>query len=166
MALTTIDPLALRLLMTEDLYSLKQLNIESIAINDPDPITTPVFNYLGENNKFMLILVNEDVFEHIDPKNLDTLNSILLAKKMELRDVAIVNLKNHSNYNFDLLKQFFSSSSMVLFGINPANLILNEISANHIALVNGVRILATFNFDEMRDDESKKRMFWNEMKNL
>ena len=164
MAIKTHSPFALRLLMTDDLYKVAARS----ASENPPPVEAeklpPVFDYLGENNKFMLILVNEDRFDIIDPKDLELLNGILAAKKMEIRDVAVLNIRKCKACTFADLKQFFSCSSLILFGINPASLQLNEISSNQVSLQNGTKVLATFSFGEMRDDVARKRIFWDQMK--
>lgn len=171
-ALKITDPLAIRLIMTDDLYLIeKQVEQPPIVIKpkpvaESKPAATPAFNYLGENNKFILILVNDENHKILNPADLTSLTKILAAKKSELRDVAILNLDKHPESNFESLKKFFSCSKLVLFGINPKQLGLPDISNNEIIVHEGTKILVTYSFAEMGNDTNKKTLFWNIMKQL
>ena len=176
-SIKTGHPLALKILMTEDIYGLKEEQStapEKEFKAAPQIVQTPgkkseespVFNYLGENNKYFLILVAEDKSEIISKQDLEALTSILAAKKMELRDVAVLNYRKYAGTAFNDLKSFFACSKCVLLGINPRDLGLNDVAGNKITEVNGVKTLASFSFSEMQADLNKKRAFWNEMKQL
>ncbi|WP_423146997.1 hypothetical protein [Rubrolithibacter danxiaensis] len=171
-SLKTSDHLALSLLLSEDLYLLKEEEIISSAKASP-PETVPAkkeeevfYNYLGENNKYLLLLVDDPQNKIIDKKELESLINILQAKKLELRDVAILNINSCKAIAFEQLKSFFASRSMVLFGINPSRLEVPDIVSNKISEYKGVKLLATYSFAEMQNDTVKKRVFWNEMKLL
>jgi hypothetical protein len=124
------------------------------------------FDYLGENNKYTLILVNEPAYAVIGPKELETLTNILKGKKQETKDVAVVNLHKYPSANFDALKGFFACNSMVFFGINPTLLGIEGVQANQIVNHQGTKVLATYSITEMLSSADKKRVFWNEMKTL
>ena len=139
------------------------------------PQNTPVSNkseppafyeYLGENNKYILILFNDPAQKIIDPKELETLANILKGKKQEIKDVALVNLYNYPTATFSSLKSFFACNSVVLFGTNPAQLGIDGIQSNQITSIQGIKILATFSIAEMLTNVDKKRAFWDEMKKL
>lgn len=167
------DAVALRILMTDDLYRLNDYNqpnelpIETIhnlaATVEQEPI---YFNYLGENNKYTLLLINETEQEYLNSAHMESLESILKAKKQEIRDVALLNLHRYPNAKFKDLKAFLACTKIVLFGINPSEIGLSNITANVIITHNDVKILATYSFDEMKADNTKKTLFWNEMKKL
>jgi hypothetical protein len=183
------DPVALQLLMTEELYHVKSDAIipalqqpESPLRSEPPqepkveiPVITPIepskaepiyFEYLGDNNKYILILVDEPAHPVIEPKELETLLNILKGKKQELKDVAVLNLKKYPSASFDQLKSFFACSSIVLFGINPGRLGIPGMNANQITPFKETKILATFSISEMLGNVDKKRTFWEEMKKL
>ncbi len=162
------NPLALSFLLTEDLYSIQEEVESLVEIKVPEVAkkAPALFEYLGENNKYILLLVNEPQHQIINPKELETLLNILKAKKQELKDVAIVNLAKHPTATFDELKTFFVCSSLVLFGINPAQIKLDGVQSNQIINQRNTKVLATFNFAEMAANTDKKRTFWDEMKKL
>ncbi|HEY1024315.1 MAG TPA: hypothetical protein VGE26_04065 [Sphingobacteriaceae bacterium] len=167
------DPGALRMLMTEDLYLLPE--------NEPSPAKVPalpapkaaepktepeVFSYLGENNKYFLILVDDKKHQHLNTPDRESLLKILQAKGLELRDVAILNVDRHPGTRFDRLKDFFVPSRIVFFGMPAQSFGLPQISSNLPEKHEGVKLLTTFSFEEMQGDVEKKKAFWNVMKNF
>lgn len=208
--LKTSDPVALRFLMTDEIYHItsddvfanvndnksqpglapepeKMDSIEpEAAVSGPKVVAAQVangalsipneqvdtvsatsyFEYLGENNKYILILVNEAAHQHIAPKELETLSNILKGKKQELKDVALVNLNNYPSATFSALKKFFACNSIILFGIDAAKIGIEPIQLNQITSFQGTKILSTFSIAEMLTDVDKKRLFWDKMKSL
>jgi DNA polymerase III psi subunit len=162
------NPLALPFLMTEDLYSVENEIAVFIENNIPEASKPEpaFFEYLGENNKYLLLLVNDPQHQNINPKELETLVNILKAKKQELKDVAIVNLAKYPSATFDELKNFFACNALVLFGINPAQIKLDGVQSNQLINHQNTKVLATFSFAEMQTNTDKKRAFWDEMKKL
>ena len=136
-------------------------------------IETPVpnkaikeFNYLGENNKYFLILLNEPTQKDIGSIQKETLLKIMTAKGLDLRDIAVLNLFQYPGARFDALKEFFSFNKIVLFGIDPQQIALSSQSANQVIKVEGTKVLSTYSIDEMIKDTTKKREFWNVMKDF
>jgi hypothetical protein len=172
--LKTDHPLALRLLMTDDIYSAGKEQVKTVGPEPEKPEPAPEasekeavsFHYSGENNKYLLIVVNDPIHTVINPADLTALTSILAAKNLELRDVAVMNLSKHYNSTFKEMKEFFSCSKLVLLGINPKDIGLPEIKNNSITTLAGTKILASFSISEMMKDVPKKKAFWNEMKQL
>ena len=192
--LHTNESNALRLFMTEDIYILDQQPVSSeneIKIEKPTaaekvfitektaipemPVAIPVpdsavikkpkeFSYLGENNKYFLILIDDAKNKEINSLQKETLLKIMSAKGLELRDLAILNLDQFPGTNITELKEFFSCSKMVLFGINPQRIELPPISSNKVENHANVMLFSTFSIDEMISDVTKKKDFWAIMK--
>ena len=192
--LHTNESNALRLFMTEDIYILDQQPVSSeneikiekptaaekvfitektaipemqVAIPVPDSavIKKPKeFSYLGENNKYFLILIDDAKNKEINSLQKETLLKIMSAKGLELRDLAILNLDQFPGTNITELKEFFSCNKMVLFGINPQRIELPPISSNKVENHANVMLFSTFSIDEMINDVTKKKDFWAIMK--
>ncbi len=179
-SLITDNPTALQLLMTDDIYliSEKQTSVIEIPINTqlesfssveaekevPITLSLKDFTYLGENNKYFLILINDTAHKELNAPHLELLLKIMLAKKLELCDLAILNLNNYPNSSFSDLKEFFGCNRLALFGISPLQISLRSLTANQPEKHNEVSILATYSLEEMIHDEAKKKQFWNVMK--
>lgn len=159
------DPKVLALLFTEELYQIssdQQLNAQPAAAIP----ASSSFDYLGENNRFFLLLVDEPGQQHLDPVHLEALSKILQAKGLEPKDVAILNLYHYPDTNFAQLRSFFSCSKVCLFGIAPDRLQLPALPSNEPGVVEEVKILATFALQELLQTQHKKVAFWNAMKNF
>jgi len=185
---------ALRLLMTEDIYILDQPSASSensLKLEEPTelekvleaektvipeiPAAIPVpepteinkakeFTYLGENNKYFLILIDDTKNREISTLHKETLLKIMSAKGLELRDLAILNLDQFPGTNITELKEFFSCGKLVLFGINPQRIAIPAISSNKVENHNNIKLFSTFSIDEMISDVTKKKEFWAIMK--
>ncbi|MFA6946396.1 MAG: hypothetical protein WC220_10900 [Pedobacter sp.] len=182
--LVSRDSNALRLLMTEDLYILPEKGIliqsgaekaaEVLVQQTGDlPVQKPAeaekskeFFYLGENNKYFLILFDDPKHQEISSLHKETLLKIMSAKGLELRDLAILNLHQYPGVSFSELKEFFSFNKIALFGIDPQRIALAPVSSNQVEKQQGARLLCTFSIDEMISDTAKKREFWNVMKDF
>ncbi|MXV51774.1 hypothetical protein GS399_12385 [Pedobacter sp. HMF7647] len=163
--------------MTEDIYSLKNDEaLETTATANigqeiptaiaATPEERPSFDFLGENDKFVLFLCNNENHKFFSAEAMEALNGILSAKKLELKDVSIVNLAKYPTALFKDLKSFFACSKLVLFGIPPQQIGLPAFGGNELHTHENVKILASYSMEEMLSDISKKRTFWNVMKNL
>lgn len=124
------------------------------------------FSYLGENNKYFLILFNEPDHKEISSIQKETLLKIMSAKGLELRDLAVLNLSQYPGVNYNELKEFFSFNKIVLFGIDPQHISLSSQSSNQVVKLESAKILCTYSIDEMIKDTMKKREFWNVMKDF
>ena len=173
--LKATHPVSLQYLITEELYLIDPIDLveaESDAnqtdIKDKLAETAALqqlsFDYLGENNKYFLLLVDYPGHKVMAPKELEALQSILTAKKMTLSDVAIMNIGANPKASLQQLKAFFACSKVVLFGLEPQSFSLPPLSSNLISEYEGVQFLNTFNFSEMLENVEKKKIFWNVMK--
>lgn len=124
------------------------------------------FKYLGENNKYILIVVKEPSFDFLKKDDLGFLLKILAAKKLELNDVAIINIEKYASLNFDNLKAFFACSKIITFGINPKILQIEGAVANKKSTFKETSILGTWELTKLQQDEKKKAIFWDELKSF
>ncbi len=79
--------------------------------------------YLGNNDKKIIILVNEKEAVYLPDASLQFLSSILNACKLNLGDVAIVNFQNDP-VSYQFLKEQLLPKHVLLFGITAKKLLL------------------------------------------
>lgn len=125
---------------------------------------TPTFKYLGENNKYILIIVKEPNIDFLKQEDLGFLLKILAAKKLELKDVAIINLEKYDSLDFDDLKAFFACNKIITFGFNPQILKIDSAVANKKSIFKDTAILGTWDLLKLQQDVKKKGIFWDELK--
>ena len=156
----------------EEIVAIEELPLKEIKeevkeeIKIPDTISTPQtdFKYLGENNKYILIIVKEPEADFLKSVDLTFLLKILSAKKLTLDDVAIINTEKNEALDFDSLKNFFACTKIITFGINPKSLQIDTAVANKISIFKNTPILGTWDLPKLQADTSKKTIFWNELK--
>jgi hypothetical protein len=192
-SLNTNDPIALSILINEELYFLndiEQLKVENSTqeiispviekpitlsaeavknlVSEPvsKPLSQPFYNYLGDNNKYLLVVVKSPNDEYLNSKELEFLLKILAAKKLELKDIAIINTEKYAALDFDQLKSYFALSKILTFGINPVSLNISGITANKTGTYKGVKVLGTWTLAQLDADVKKKTTYWNELKNF
>lgn len=151
---------------TETVSKLPIGEVENPLRPEPSMAVQTDFEYQGDNNKYFLILIDDKIHTRMNPVHLEMLLKVMTAKKLELRDLAILNIGRYPDVNFTALKSFFSCSKLVLFGVQPEQIGLPKIKLNTTETKNNVKMLATYSLEEMRNSPEKKREFWNVMKNL
>lgn len=178
---------ALKILFTDDIYFIRKelpalpgnqnalpaqpLTQTPAAIADsvqaegriPEPVS---FEYQGENNKYFLILIDDKIHTRMNPVHLEMLLKVMGAKKLELRDLAILNVNRYPGLKFNALKNFFSCNRLVMFGVSPELISMPPARLNKLESAGSVKVLITYSLEEMRNDADKKREFWNVMKNF
>jgi hypothetical protein len=189
--LNTSDPIALSLLLTEELYVIDkpdfvELKVEDTKdekenisqeplinpieipvinnITDPKPSSKPAYEYLGENNKSFLVVINNTEKDFLAKADLEFLLKIIKAKGLVLEDIAILNKAKYKNLSFDNLKEFFAFNKMLTFGINPKEFGVVGIESNKKCNFKNTTILGTWDLSLLNSDVKKKTTFWNELK--
>ena len=182
---------AYRFIMQDEIYLLEQdKDVKHIAespepaIQSPQIMSTPVvevpqavsqpvletpkltFNYLGQNNKNFLILVNYVAEEFIAPVHLTALENILKRLEVAIDDVAIVNMKNYAKVAMDDLDEFFSPKKLLIMGDAALPAGTQKPALNSLYKLNWHDTLFSFSFAEMMESNDNKKAFWEQMKKL
>jgi hypothetical protein len=126
------------------------------------------YDYLGENNKYILILIDQPLkSEIISAKDLLLLEKTLAALKLELRDVAIVNLQQCEELHFKSLKEFFSCNKVIGFGIELAKIgIEKEVPINTVFRIEECPFLLASSLEELSGNQAQKVVWWSAMKSI
>ena len=167
---------AIKLLMNDELYLINEnpkLSEDiSIADNQSEPEKNKEasgkavtdFNYSGENNKYFLVLVEDQIHTNLKAIDKELLLNILLAKTMDLRDIALVNIQTYPNATFIELKDFFACNRLLMLGIPSDKIGLPKMKINKVEKYNDVKVFISYSLSEMQNDKHKKREFWNTLK--
>ena len=188
--LISTDSAVLTALLGSDVYHISeatsQLEQASIIANEPtlakheiaseqvvirsteQALKTVNYDYLGENNKYILILIDQPLkSEIISAKDLLLLEKTLAALKLELRDVAIVNLQQCEELHFKSLKEFFSCNKVIGFGIELAKIgIEKEVPINTVFRIEECPFLLASSLEELSSNQAQKVIWWSAMKSI
>jgi hypothetical protein len=125
------------------------------------------WKWLGNNGKHILIIVNNEESAGLPDKDLAFLTEILGACKLNLADVAIVNLHNHPGASYKELTTFFKSRIVLLFAVEPADfgLPMNFPAYQLQAFANN-SFLFSPSLKELGNDRVEKSKLWVCLKRL
>lgn len=126
-----------------------------------------VWKSLGNNQKNILLVVNNRDVVYLPDDELTFLTGILGACKLTLADVAIVNLNNNPGIAYKELITHFSSKIVLLFDMGPAAFGL-PMSFPHYQLqaFAGNTFLYSPSLKELENDRVEKSKLWVCLKRL
>jgi hypothetical protein len=157
------------LIANESTVAKQEIASEQVVIpSTQQALKTVHYNYLGENNKYILILIDQPLKnEIIAAKDLLLLEKTLAALKLELRDVAIVNLQQCEELHFKSLKEFFSCNKVLGFGIELAKIgIEKEVAINTVFRIEDCPFLLASALEELSNNQAQKVIWWSAMKSI
>ncbi len=163
---TTNNAVALAYLLNDEIYQLHDSQESHIGQNSTQEATVPSYDYEGGNKRSILMIFNNPDAPHMDAADKEALLKILAAKKWTMDDIALFNLRDYPSAAFESLKTFFKCGSLILLGPAPTSIGLGNLAAHTILEQEEVKLLYTYSFADMHQDNDKKRTFWNEIKKL
>jgi hypothetical protein len=123
--------------------------------------------FLGENKQGVIIMVDYEEFVHIPDNHLAFLSSILTACKLNLSDVAIINIARQKGLNYQLLQKDYRSRVVLLAGQEPGLLDLPVSFPNfQVQQYDQVTYLTTPPLAEMEADKALKGKLWACLKGI
>jgi hypothetical protein len=121
----------------------------------------PEWKYKGGNRKNILVILDYRNDTYLPENETNFFSGILTACKLDLQDVAIINMNNHPDATYKELMNYFKSKTLLLFGVEPASIGL-PLSFPHFQVQSFAN--ATFLFapvlKELEDDKLLKSKFW------
>ena len=122
--------------------------------------------YLGDNQKNITILVKNKEVPFLNDGEFNFLTSILGACKLNIADVAIVNLESN-NINPEELTTDLNSKIVLLFDVTPAEINL-PINFPHFQVqqFNKRTYLYAPTFSFIENDKAVKIKLWQALKNI
>lgn len=102
--------------MLADLYP--HVLVESASTSVPEEES---ISYLGDNNKNILVLVNEPSAKYLPEKQLNFLVSVLTACQLSLADTAIVNTAGKQP-DYNKLTEKLQAKVVLLFDVPPTSI--------------------------------------------
>lgn len=152
---TLTDPSALKLLMTDDLYLVPEIN------------RYDQFDYLGENNKFFLIINHDPAEKYISKPENEMLEKILQAAKIDPKDIALINISRYPGIRIHTLKAYFACSRIVLLHTDPSIIGIREtFSPYEVCRQEDFSFFFGRSLRELANSMDEKKLFWTAFQNL
>lgn len=126
--------------------------------NSKNAILPETLQYLGENEKNIIVMVNYIKEKFLPEQQLDFLTSILTACQCNLKDIAIVNTAHQQEY-FNELKEKLKPKCMLLFGTHPAS-IQGTDEKMHFALtdMNGIIVVKAPELEKLNQNDNEGKL--------
>jgi len=126
--------------------------------------------YLGNNDKQITIIVKELAAAYINDKHLQFLSNILTACKLNLGDIALVNLAN-TPILFTEIEQKNQPKFLILFDVSPTELLIPiAVQAYDLVLYNNCQMLLAPALNVMDGDsiaaKTEKGKLWMSLKKM
>lgn len=135
------------------------------------PVAAPVVplqkvKYLGENQKNITLLIQNEHEVYLNDELFNLLTNILNACKLGMQDVALINLHAYPGASFAALQQAVLVKQAVLFGIEPETLGLQGIAPYQVNQVGNTSVLQSHDLSVIAQDKTMKGRLWNGLKQL
>ncbi len=149
-----------------ELYKNSLSDIDNQDI-ESSPLKTDGLNYLGKNQKNILLIVDEKSAVFLPDDSLTFLIDILSACKLSLSDTALINVFEKKEINYKLLNEEFKPNIILFFGIEPAALEFPlQFPLYQLQNYNNQIYLSVPSLNELKSDIEKKKQFWASLKKL
>ena len=132
--------------------------------------TAPIapIKFLGEHQKKILVLVQDDHAVHLNERDFDLLTSILNACKLTIADIGLINVAN-KNFSLHQILEQAPSDFVLIFDINPTQLKIKLPTKLYTPIILGTtQLLFSNNLSNMQgiDQDSKieKMKLWTALK--
>jgi hypothetical protein len=132
----------------------------------PEPVaaTTPLQGITGKNKKQFVWLVEEHYFPYLNDADFQFLGDVLTACKMNMEDIALVNVANNRNH-FDELVQQLQPKFVIASGVQVDALPIQP-ADYRVQQQEGYLICCTEPLEAIRTDKSKKSKLWLALKQM
>lgn len=175
---------ALRLFFTDDVYLVGNdtislampTNAESVQsaenhavnqlIENNEPRKSWDFEFLGNNQQGILILVNDQNNKVSSQQGIELLRKLLKAINLKNDDFALVNYAGYHTASFADLHQFFNCKLVLSFGVSSEELGLESESLHSLIQMGTVRLIFTHNLHDLDSDQQSKKTLWGALQQL
>jgi hypothetical protein len=143
---------------------------ENVRISKPVADKTPAYHFLGENNRSICFLTNYPEGDFLPEDQLEFLKKILAACKLNLNDIALLNIA-HSAFDLADLRVQLHPRIIFLWGIQPESVGLKSgLPDFNISMLDGISVIPVLRPDLMSGNQPEgtefKQRLWICLKKL
>ena len=155
-----LDPYLLARIFTQPIVPGKNMPVPKVQE------APPKVKYLGENQKNIALLIQNDSEAFLNDELFNLLTNILNACKLGMQDIALINISQYPAIPFTAWQAAVPMKQTVLFGINPTSLGLEAIPNYQVVQVSGCQLLCSDTLQEIAQDKMLKGKLWGGLKLL
>ncbi len=171
----SVEPVSLVVPKTEESHAtpIVALNVEILPqeqsiVEVPKPLLekTYTFEFLGKNQKGILILVYDEVHKVSSPIGTELLRKLVKAIELTNNDFALINYAHYPDADFETLKRFFNCQLVLSFGVSTQQIGLAEQALHQLITIAETRFIFTKNLHELDGDQLSKKTLWTSLQQL
>jgi hypothetical protein len=162
----SLDNFQISVGLTTELYknSLVALDTPQVKSNS---LKLQSLNFLGKNQKQILILVNDKEAVHLNGSDTALLTGILNACKLNFNDIALLNLAQHNGIDLSSIQDNFNPKVMITFGINLTSIEIEQHYEYYV--INKLKSMTFLNaasLTQIGKNVEEKKQLWNCLKSI
>lgn len=162
----SLDNIQLPPSLIAELYKNSMVDTDNKQLK-PKSLESADLQFLGKNQKNILLLVQEENAVYLPDDNLNFLVDILNACKLSLSDTALVNVFKNKSANYKTLIEKFNPAIILFFGIDPAKLEFPlQFPYYQLQQYNNQTYLSAPSLNDLAADKQKKLQLWACLKKL
>ncbi len=139
---------------------------EEITVVPAEAKAMPEIKYLGENQKNILLLIQNESEAYLSDESFNLLANILNACKLGMQDVALVNTANYPGARLQDYLTKIPARQAIYFAVNPATLGLPPAQPYEITSFQGIPVLYSDDLQLIATDKALKGRLWMGLKQL
>ena len=161
----SIDNIQLPAIVLKDLYRDSLIDLEAAGDAVGASAGSTTITYLGNNQKRVVIVVDETEAIFLPDEELNFLLGILSACKLSMADIALMNSNRNPSITYRDIAEQLQAEKIFLFGITADTLeLLLHFPHYQVQQYNGQVYLSSPNLKKLKDDRAEKTKLWNCLK--
>jgi hypothetical protein len=162
----SLDNFQISVGLTTELYKNSLVALDTPQIKS-DSLKPQSLNFLGKNQKQILIIVNDTEAIHLNDADTTLLTGILNACKLNFNDVALLNLAQQNELDLAELKDKFNPNVIITFGINLQSIGINDNYEYYsIGKLKTITFLNANSLHQVGKNVEEKKQLWNSLKSI
>lgn len=130
-------------------------------------LTENRFNILGNNQKNILLIVNDSSSLHLNDADFQFLTGILNACKLSMADIGLLNIFHYKETGLEEFKEAFSPKYVIVFDVKEKQLQIQNPFVDYTILKNkNTQILPAPSLQFISQNTDEKKKLWAALKNL
>ena len=162
----SLDNIQMSSFLLQNLYNKSLVDLEPIqAIQES--LQAANIKFLGKNEKHIIIISDEDDSPGVENDSLSFLIKMMSACKINLNDVALINVHSQASINYAAIEVQLKPSTIIFFGIEPADLSY-PLQFPHYQLqrYNSQVYLSAPSLDMLKTNKEEKTKLWQCLQKL
>ncbi|KQB99756.1 hypothetical protein [Pedobacter sp. Hv1] len=173
--IASVEPVSVAEVKIAEIITLPTVNVsyenlpkETGVVEEPMPTLKreSSFEFLGKNQKGILILVHDQENKVSTTVGTELLRKLVKAIELTNNDFALVNYAHYPTATFEDLKGFFNCQLVLSFGVTTTQLKLNEQALHQIVKLDETRFVFTKNLHDLDSDQLSKKTLWGSLQQL